>query len=52
LNFFTSHLEAIIAELYEAVVNFSQRTPQKDDLTAVLIKRFRYNPRISRQYEP
>jgi serine phosphatase RsbU (regulator of sigma subunit) len=31
--------EAIIAELYEAVVNFSQGTPQKDDLTAVLIKR-------------
>ena len=31
--------EAIIAELYGAVVNFSQGTPQKDDLTAVLIKR-------------
>jgi serine phosphatase RsbU (regulator of sigma subunit) len=31
--------EIIIAELYEAVVSFSQGTPQKDDLTAVLIKR-------------
>ena len=31
--------EVIIAELYESVVNFSQGTPQKDDLTAVLIKR-------------
>jgi serine phosphatase RsbU (regulator of sigma subunit) len=31
--------EIIIAELYEAVVNFTQGTPQKDDLTAVLIKR-------------
>ena len=29
----------IIAELYEAVISFSQGTPQKDDLTAVLIKR-------------
>ena len=31
--------EAIIAELYHAVINFSQGTAQKDDLTAVLIKR-------------
>jgi len=31
--------EAIIAELYDSVVKFSQGTPQKDDLTAVLIKR-------------
>jgi serine phosphatase RsbU (regulator of sigma subunit) len=31
--------EVIIAELYDAVLNFSQGTPQKDDLTAVLIKR-------------
>jgi serine phosphatase RsbU (regulator of sigma subunit) len=31
--------EAIIAELYQAVLTFSQGTPQKDDLTAVLIKR-------------
>jgi serine phosphatase RsbU (regulator of sigma subunit) len=31
--------EVIIAELYQAVLSFSQGTPQKDDLTAVLIKR-------------
>jgi phosphoserine phosphatase len=31
--------EVIIAELYQAVLAFSQGTPQKDDLTAVLIKR-------------
>jgi serine phosphatase RsbU (regulator of sigma subunit) len=31
--------EIIIAELYDSVVNFAQGTPQKDDLTAVLIKR-------------
>ena len=31
--------EVIIAELYDSVVKFSQGTPQKDDLTAVLIKR-------------
>lgn len=31
--------EVIIAELYESVIKFSQGTPQKDDLTAVLIKR-------------
>ncbi len=31
--------ETIIAELYQAVINFSQGTAQKDDLTAVLIKR-------------
>jgi phosphoserine phosphatase RsbU/P len=31
--------EIIIAELYDAVLKFSQGTPQKDDLTAVLIKR-------------
>src|SRR5215467_2121536 len=31
--------EVIIAELYASVVEFSQGTPQKDDLTAVLIKR-------------
>jgi len=29
----------IIAELYDAVLNFAQGTPQQDDLTAVLIKR-------------
>ncbi|HXY06725.1 MAG TPA: PP2C family protein-serine/threonine phosphatase [Terriglobales bacterium] len=31
--------EIIVAELYQAVLNFSQGTPQQDDLTAVLIKR-------------
>jgi len=31
--------EIIIAELYDAVLKFSQGTSQKDDLTAVLIKR-------------
>jgi len=31
--------EVIIAELYDAVLHFSGGTPQKDDLTAVLIKR-------------
>ena len=31
--------EVIIAELYAAVLEFAQGTPQKDDLTAVLIKR-------------
>jgi serine phosphatase RsbU (regulator of sigma subunit) len=31
--------EVIIAELYDAVLNFAQGTPQQDDLTAVLIKR-------------
>jgi serine/threonine protein phosphatase PrpC len=31
--------QVIIAELYDSVVKFSQGTPQKDDLTAVLIKR-------------
>jgi serine phosphatase RsbU (regulator of sigma subunit) len=31
--------EEIISNLYEAVLSFSQGTPQKDDLTAVLIKR-------------
>lgn len=31
--------EVIIAEIYDSVVSFSQGTPQKDDLTAVLIKR-------------
>jgi len=31
--------EIIIAELYDAVLKFSQGTPQIDDLTAVLIKR-------------
>jgi len=31
--------EVIIAELYDSVVKFSQGTPQKDDLTAVVIKR-------------
>jgi serine phosphatase RsbU (regulator of sigma subunit) len=36
-----SHLppEEIIAQLYDAVVTFSQGTPQQDDLTAVVIKR-------------
>jgi serine phosphatase RsbU (regulator of sigma subunit) len=33
--------EVLIAELYDAVLNFSQGTPQLDDLTAVLIKRSR-----------
>lgn len=33
--------EIIIAELYDAVLKFSGGTPQKDDLTAVLIKRLR-----------
>jgi len=31
--------EIIIAELYQAVLNFSQGTPQQDDLTAVVIKK-------------
>jgi serine phosphatase RsbU (regulator of sigma subunit) len=31
--------EVIIAELYDSVMNFTQGTPQQDDLTAVLIKR-------------
>ena len=31
--------EVIIGEIYDSVVHFSQGTPQKDDLTAVLIKR-------------
>ena len=31
--------QEIIAELYRAVLTFSHGTPQKDDLTAVLIKR-------------
>lgn len=31
--------ETIITELYDAVLKFSHGTPQKDDLTAVLIKR-------------
>jgi len=31
--------ERIIAKLHQAVLDFSQGTPQKDDLTAVLIKR-------------
>jgi serine phosphatase RsbU (regulator of sigma subunit) len=31
--------EVIIAELYQAVLDFSEGTRQKDDLTAVLIKR-------------
>jgi len=31
--------QVIIAELYDAVLNFAQGTPQQDDLTAVLIKR-------------
>ena len=37
----SSHLppEEIIAELYNAVLSFAGGTPQKDDLTAVLIKR-------------
>jgi serine phosphatase RsbU (regulator of sigma subunit) len=30
--------DVIIAEIYNSVVSFSQGTPQKDDLTAVLIK--------------
>ena len=31
--------EVIIAELYDSVLKFAQGTPQRDDLTAVLIKR-------------
>jgi len=31
--------EVIIAELYDSVMKFAQNTPQKDDLTAVVIKR-------------
>jgi serine phosphatase RsbU (regulator of sigma subunit) len=31
--------ETIIAELYDSVLTFAQGAPQKDDLTAVLIKR-------------
>lgn len=31
--------EVIIAEIYDAVLNFAHGTPQQDDLTAVLIKR-------------
>lgn len=31
--------EAIIAELYDSVLNFAQGTSQQDDLTAVIIKR-------------
>src|SRR5262249_33252261 len=31
--------EVIIAELYDSVLNFAQGAPQKDDLSAVLIKR-------------
>ena len=31
--------EAIIAELYDSVLNFAQGTSQQDDLTAVVIKR-------------
>ena len=31
--------EIIIAELYESVLRFAEGTPQKDDLTAVVIKR-------------
>jgi len=37
-NFSDREPELIIGELYDSVVNFSQGTPQKDDLTAVLIK--------------
>lgn len=36
--------EVIIAELYDSVLKFSQGTPQKDDLTAVLIKRLAVHP--------
>ena len=36
--------EVIIAELYDSVRKFSQGTPQKDDLTAVLIKRLAVHP--------
>jgi len=39
--------EVIIAELYQAVLNFSRGTQQKDDLTAVLIKRTRLPARQS-----
>jgi phosphoserine phosphatase RsbU/P len=38
-RFSDSEPETIIAELYDAVLKFAQGTPQKDDLTAVLIKR-------------
>lgn len=36
--------ETIIAELYDAVLKFSEGTRQKDDLTAVLIKRTTMRP--------
>lgn len=39
--------EVIIAELYDSVVKFSQGTPQKDDLTAVLIKRLAVRPGVA-----
>src|SRR5215831_393462 len=40
LQKFSDHeAEIIIAELYDSVINFSEGTPQADDLTAVLIKR-------------
>ena len=39
--------EVIIAELYDSVVKFSQGTPQKDDLTAVLVKRLAVRPGLA-----
>ena len=42
--FYDRQPEVIIAELYDSVVKFSQGTPQKDDLTAVLIKRSAVHP--------
>lgn len=39
--------EVIIAELYDSVLKFSQGTPQKDDLTAVLIKRLAVRPGVA-----
>ena len=46
-KFSESEPETIIAELYDSVVNFSQGTPQKDDLTAVLIKRSDAQPAVA-----
>jgi len=43
--------EIIIAELHDSVVNFSQGTPQKDDLTAVLIKRLAAETTIRRSHD-
>jgi len=44
--------EMIIAELYDAVVKFSRGTPQKDDLTAVLVKRLAVQPLVAESHKP